>query len=288
MVKDFHNTAGNTKDPLMLAALSKNEAPRVRAAVARNPVTPVDTLVLLAGDREVKVALAAVSNKHFPVAARYIVVETATDARLVEHTALCAPKGDKEALLEIGARRASEMVKPPEEIVAEQWTMVRESRTRPTALLTLMQSAEVGIRRALAKHPRATTEILSALLAEDEDGKVRHAAASNPNLSLTDRVHVAETNPDPDLVEAVWSVSHRCARERIAEAAANSIHPPIANEWKYRGSSEKCPTPTKTSYPTKVAALGQGGWASRAIGKAVRAYPCSCGAWHHTTQVKKA
>lgn len=287
-MKDFHNTASSSEDPRVLAALSQNEAPRVRAAAARNPLTPVDTLVLLAGDPDVKVALAAVSNKHFPVAARYIVVETAMNARLVERTALCAPKGDKEALLEIGARRAGEMVKPPEEVVAEQWTMVRESRTRPKALLPLMQSAEVGIRRALAKHPRATTEILSALIAEDGDGKVRRAAASNPNLSLEDRANIAQTNPDPDIVEAVWSVSHRSARGRIAEAAANSSHPHIANEWKYRGSTEKCPTPTKTSYLTKQSALGQGGWASRAIGKAVRVYPCSCGAWHHTTRVKKA
>ena len=293
-------TAKQSNDTDVLDALSFDDDIHVRAAVARNEATTSSALIRLVGDTSRHVVLAALTNRSLPFAVRQMVLEVTSDYALARMTVVHSLPEDRETLRDILNRRRNELVQPADTEGAERARgLIAESKNASTGayrLDELSREQNVVVRRNVVKHPNVSPSTLESMVS-DADRRVRNGVALHPSTKLSTRKILARNEVDPNIVRMV--VSRSADREAVAHCAANSVHPGIAAEWQLRNEKDatrphpkgrdkklsKCPTPSKTAYAGKAHALGKGAYAARTIGRAIRAYPCPCGSWHHTTQV---
>lgn len=292
-------TAAQSTDTDVLNALSFDADINTRAAVAKNRATPPSALIRLAGDDSRHVALATLLNKSLPFNVRQMVVEVTSDFAMARLAVIHAPAEERKVLQGVMDRRANELTKPVETVeAAKARGLIAESKeadATPQRLDELSREQNVVVRRNVAKHLNTGPATLD-FLASDMDRRVRNFVALNAKTMPSTRETIAQNEADPDIVRVVVALAAAADKQAVAYAAASSIHPGIAAEWQLRIEREaarpaprkkkvKCPTPSKTAYAGKADSLGKGAYAARAIGRAIRSYPCPCGSWHHTTQV---
>jgi len=192
---DFAKLAAqqSNSSPDVLALLSKDEEPEVRAHVAQNPSTPLELLMALSKDEDKKIRTSVAQNPSTPL--ELLMVLSQDENGYVRVQLAASPNAPPEILMALSQDEeyivreyvAENPNTPPEILMAlskdknpdVRGYVARNPNTPPEALVALSNEKEGSVRGNVAKNPNTPPEILM-VLSKDQEAYVRGYVAKNP------------------------------------------------------------------------------------------------------------
>lgn len=201
----------------LLVSAATHPSPRVRAAIADHPNTPVPLLQRLAEDRDSNIRYAVATNPKLPASiGERLALDQDTQVR---RGLLRRPKLSTRAIALLATDKEGpirqEALKHPA-MPAELTELLQKMAVEPPDLsfsqeqLSYLSTLGAWGRLFAAKHPHSTSALL-APLAEDPWEEVRAAIAAHPNTANEQRERLAAENA-----------------YRVLRAIASSLHTPIS------------------------------------------------------------
>lgn len=168
----------------------------------------------------------------------------------------------------------------------------------PEDIRRLAYSPDHRERLIAAQHPDTPVVLLNALV-YDVIGSVKQAAAKRPELTHNTRRKLIQKGDNKTVSAVLSTLTPKQAKDHYLHALWNAksnvakryvqkhLYEPGQKPPKKEPDKKTCPTPSKTPYPYKGAALVGAAKTTRNTTTPLGVYPCPCGAWHMTSKVKR-
>jgi hypothetical protein len=207
----------------ILATLSKDASSDVRECVARNPLTPIQTLMILADDPKIEVQLAVAQNSATPDLIR---------AQLLDRLSI---HPNEKFRLEVAKNKKAvphlleTLSSDPHEWVRKY--VAKNPSTPPHTLEVLSRDSDYSVRENVAKNHSTPTSIIEKL-GKESNSDVQIAVIGNPKTSdavlikllsaKTARVREAlalQAHRSPEIRIKLWRDGNDAVRRAVATCA---------------------------------------------------------------------
>lgn len=166
----------------------------------------------------------------------------------------------------------------------------------PEDIRRLAYSPDHRERLIAAQHPNTPLVLLNTLI-YDVIGSVKQAAAKRPELTHNTRRKLIQKGDNKTVSAVLSSITPKQAKDHYLHALWNAKskaarqyaekHQLLPGQKAQQAGGKACPTPSKTSYPSKQAAIVGTARTTRKTTTPLSVYRCPCGSWHMTSKVKR-
>jgi len=275
-------TDGSTDWALISERVARDIENRgIRAQVARNPATPVSTLVRLASDPESLVRTFVAANFKTPVDVVVSLALNPDKSRRARTGAAHNPNTPPDVLKQLaeGAEpRASPAGAPAAPDLISNWevcsTLADNPATPGDVLARLAGDSDALIRASLAKNPNTPPDVLEQL-AQDPDQGVRSSAAH----LLEGRFWIAPDTPTSMLVPLAASPHPNVRRETarhpntpadVVARLARDPHPDVRHAAKHPNRRQTVTDPTRGTRNEQLATAEDQGTSAETLNALAR------------------